>query len=377
MKIALVSQCVSPGLLIFRKDLIQSLVKQGHTVYAFALDYDDVSLKRISALGAIPVKYSLSRAGMNPIKDIKDTFLLYKQFCDLGLDTVLSFFVKPSIYGTIAAFLAGVPKRFAMIEGLGYAHTKDKNGFSFKKRFLQIALGCLYTISLPLTKKVIFLNHDDPRDLAKSSLLSKNKAFILGGIGVDIEYNAASKIRNEDSPVSFLFVGRLLKEKGIFEFLEAARKIKTAIPSSKFTVLGAFDLENPSGIKPEVLNEYIEKGIVSYPGHVSNVLDFVRTSDVFVLPSYREGIPRSTQEAMAMGKPVVTTDVPGCRDTVLDGSNGFIVPAWDVDALAQKMIQFIENPQLISKMGQKSFEFAQANYDVHKVNKKLIQLITD
>ena len=168
----------------------------------------------------------------------------------------------------------------------------------------------------------------------------------------------------------------MLAEKGIYEYLEAAKIVKLKYPKTIFKVIGGLDLENPYGLSQSELDKLIASKLIEYPGYVNNVSEHIADSAVFVLPSYyREGVPRSTQEAMAIGRPVITTDVPGCRDTVIDGVNGFLIPKWDVNALVEKMCFFIENPEQINIMGTESYKIACEKFDVHKVNKKLFEIM--
>lgn len=375
MNISILSQNAFPGILTFRKSLILSLVEAGHKVYAFAVDYTDDTRDQVKELGAIPVNYSLSRAGMNPLKDLSDILRLAGKFKQLDIHLVFSFFVKPSLYATLAARLAGVPYRYAMLEGLGFIHTPTENGFTFKKRCLQWIHGGLATISYAFADKVFFLNPDDPVDLCKTALLNKSKLHVLGPIGVDLDDYPYVPL-DDARPVRFIFIARLLSEKGIFEYLDAARLVKALYPSAEFVALGGLDSENPTGLSQTELDKVVEEGIVHYPGHVDNVNDYIANSSVFVLPSYyREGVPRSTQEAMAIGRAVITTDVPGCRETVEHGVNGFLVPPWDAQALAEKMIYFINNPQEARRMGDESHRIARRQFDVHKINQRLIMLM--
>ena len=175
--------------------------------------------------------------------------------------------------------------------------------------------------------------------------------------------------------MSFIFVARLLREKGIFEYLQAAQIIKEKHPNVIFKVVGDLDTQNPGSIKKEELENYIQREIIIYPGYVNNIKQWITQSSVFVLPSYREGVPRSTQEAMAIGRPVITTDVPGCRETVENGRNGFLIPKWDINALVKAMKYFIENPTEIACMGQESHQIAVQKFDSDKVNKKLFKII--
>ncbi|MGU5682440.1 glycosyltransferase family 4 protein [Aeromonas allosaccharophila] len=375
MNVSLISQNHSPGLLIFRRDFIQYLVNQGHTVYAFALDYSPEAKATVVALGAIPVDYALSKTGVNPIRDLKDTLALAKKLKAVQPDVVFSFFVKPSIYGTLAAKLAGVPRRIAMLEGLGYIHTPNKSGFSLKKRLLQLVHGCLCTIGYAFADKVLFLNPDDPNDLARKSLVYIKKFQVLGPIGLDLEAYPYKPISTYE-PMRFIFIARLLAEKGIFEYLQAARLVKRTYPNAEFIVLGGLDPENPASLSSAQLNEVIKENIIIYPGHVSNVPEWIASSHVFVLPSYREGYPRSTQEAMAIGRAVITTDVPGCRETVIDGVNGFLIPPFDSSRLAEKMLYLIEHPEEIQRMGNESYRIAKQCFDVHGINPILADILT-
>ena len=375
MKIVLITQNASPGLVIFRKDFIEYLVSQGHKIYAYAIDYTPESRSIVEAMGAIPVDYSLSKTGMNPFKDLSDTWLLSRQLKEIKPDTVFSFFVKPSIYGTIASKLAGVPRRIAMLEGLGYIHTPARTGFSFKKRVLQRIHGLLVSVGYAFADKVLFLNPDDPVDLSKKAFLSQSKLQVLGPIGLNLEGYPYRPV-DLNKPIRFIFIARLLAEKGVFEYLDAARLVKKKSPNAEFVVLGGLDPDNPAALSKKQLDEVIEEGIVIYPGHVSNVPEWVVDSHVFVLPSYyREGVPRSTQEAMAIGRAVITNAVPGCRETVVEGVNGFIVAPFDVQVLAEKMLYLIEHPEEIQRMGDESHRMAVEQFDVHKINPVLAKIV--
>lgn len=156
---------------------------------------------------------------------------------------------------------------------------------------------------------------------------------------------------------------------------QSLRKVKNKYPDTKFTILGGLDTQNMGALSKSQLDELIAEGLFEYPGHVSNVKDWIANSSVFVLPSYREGVPRSTQEAMAIGRPVITTDVPGCRETVVDGVNGFVVPCWDAEALAEKMYFFIESPFQINLMGLESMKMAHQKFDAEKVNDRLFEIM--
>lgn len=374
MKIALIGTIAS-SLYGFRADLITALLKQGHTVYAFTSDYTQAELSKIKALGAVPVTYNLNRGGLNPLTDIKATYLLSKKIKAITPDLVFSYFSKPVIFGTLAAKIAKVPRVIGMLEGLGYVFTEQPEGLSNKTKLIKSIQVLLYKIALPQLDKVVFLNPDDPKDLLNEYQIKVKQVEILGGIGLNLKDYSYHSAANTQAPIKFLFIGRMLKEKGIHDFIAAAKVVKQIYPDVQFTVLGAIDSSNPGALQQSELDELISLNIINYPGHVDNVKDWIVDSHVFVLPSYREGVPRSTQEAMAIGRAVITTDVPGCRETVVDGVNGFLVEKWNPQALADKMIYFIEHPEQIAIMGHESYKIAQEKFDADKVNKRLINML--
>ncbi|MGL5679898.1 MAG: glycosyltransferase family 4 protein [Plesiomonas shigelloides] len=372
MRIAIVGT-VASSILVFRRDLISDFVSRGHTVYAFAIDYTPETKLDVSALGAIPVDYSISRGGINPFVDILNTYRLIKLFKLYRPDMVLTYFAKPVIFGTVAAKFAGVKKCIGMLEGLGYTFTNQQHGVTLSSVIIKKIQVFLYKLTLPYLDELIFLNHDDPKDLLVSHKIAVKSYTVLGGIGLDLdEYGFAF---HDTSQISFLFIGRLLAEKGINEFVAAAKIVKKQYPFIEFVVLGSLDENNPGSIAHKDLNLLTQDGIIIYPGQVCDVRDWIKRSSVFVLPSYREGFPRSTQEAMAMGRAVITTDVPGCRESVIDGVNGFIIPAWSSDKLAEKMIYFINNQEKIVEMGVNARTFAETHYDVKKANQRIFSIL--
>ena len=366
---------VASSFLIFRANLIQVLLKQQHVVYAFISEYKEEELSKIEALGAIPITYELNRGGINPLADAKATYGLTKKIKEIAPDLVFSYFSKPVIFGTLAARLAKVPRVIGMLEGLGYAFTEQPEGLTKKAQLIKRIQVFLYKIALPQLDNIIFLNPDDPKDLLEAYHIKVKKLDVLGGIGLDLVKYSHQPIENIDSSINFLFIGRMLKEKGIHDFISAAKIVKQIYPEIQFTVLGAIDSSNPGALQQSELDRLVSLNIINYPGQVDDVQKWIADSHVFVLPSYREGVPRSTQEAMAIGRAVITTDVPGCRETVVDGINGFLVEKWNPQALAEKMIYFIEHPEEIAIMGYESYKIAQDKFDAHKVNKRLIDML--
>lgn len=359
----------------FRAELIRALREKQYTVYAFTSEYTDSDLKKIESLGAIPITYDLNRGGLNPLLDIVATYKLSKKIREIQPDLVFSYFSKPVIFGTIAAKLAKVPKIIGMLEGLGYTFTQQPEGLSQKTELIKKIQVLLYKFALPQLDKLIFLNPDDPLDLLGQHAIKVKNIEVLGGIGLNLKDYPFQPTPSIQQPINFLFIGRLLKEKGIHDFLNASKIVKEKYPKTQLTVLGAIDPHNLGALTQSELDELIASNIILYPGHVNNVKDWIAKSHVFVLPSYREGVPRSTQEAMAIGRAVITTDVPGCRETVVNGVNGFLVPKWNSEALAEKMIYFIGHPEQIQKMGYESYKIAQDKFDAKKVNQRLMNIL--
>ena len=366
---------VASSFLSFRAHLIQALLAKSYTIYAFTSEYSQDELNDIAALGAIPITYELNRGGLNPLADAKGTYALYKKIKAINPDLVFSYFSKPVIFGTLAAKIAKVPRVIGMLEGLGYAFTEQPEGLSKKAQLIKRIQVFLYKIALPQLDNIIFLNPDDPKDLLEAYHIKVKQVDILGGIGLDLDEYNYQPIETTDLPINFLFIGRMLKEKGIHDFIAAAKMVKQIYSEVQFTVLGAIDSSNPGALQQSELDRLVSLNIINYPGQVDNVQKWIGDSHVFILPSYREGVPRSTQEAMAIGRAVITTDVPGCRETVIDGVNGFLVEKWNSQALGEKMIYFIEHPEEIEKMGHESYKMAQEKFDANEVNERLLNIL--
>ena len=349
----------------FRGPLIRDFVSQGIVVHALAPDHNDETRAAMIALGAVPVDVSLDRTGMRPMRDLTDMVRLARTFRQLGPDAVFGYFVKPVTFGMIAATLAGVRHRFAMVEGLGYIFTPGSERDTFKRRMLRAVASMLYWSAFKLCHVAFVLNEDDRRFFIESGIAPPGRIELLAGAGVD--FDRLFPAPAVTAPVSFLLMARLLREKGIGEFVEAARRLRGAYPNARFILLGGWD-KNPGGFTLEEVRAWTDEGLVEWLGHQSDVRPVIAQSSVFVLPSYREGKPRSTQEAMAMARPVITTDAPGCRDTVVEGVNGFMVAPRDAVALADAMKRFLDQPSLIAPMGAASRILAEERFDVRRIN---------
>lgn len=371
MKILLIGNQAST-IILFRKKLIEQLVSKDISVHILTMDNDREKFLQISQLGATPEQYIFSRSGMNPLSDMVNTVSLSKKIKEINPDVVFCFFPKPVIFGTLAAKLAGVKYVYNLLEGLGFCYTAHKKKDSFKKRILKHIQTFLYKLTLPRSKKVLFLNPDDYRDLIIHNKIAISDFEIIGGIGVNL--NEYSYSLPDKTSLHFGMVSRLLVEKGVREFVEAAKIVKEKYPEVKFSIAGAID-DNPGGITREQLNVWKKEGHVDFLGQITDVKGYLTELSVFVLPSYREGIPRSTQEAMSIGRPVITTDVPGCRETINHGLNGFMIPPWNVELLAEAMINFIVNPQQVISMGKESRRMAEEKFDENVATDKLISIL--
>lgn len=366
MKIAVISNQAG-SMLNFRGPLLAELGRQGHEVLAFAPDFDKETRSALAALGAQPVDFSMSRSGMNPLREMAVIFELRSLLRRHRPDICFTFFLKPVIYGTIAAWSTGVKRRFGLIEGLGFAFTAAPE-IDIRRWIVQRFLTLMARLAMARLNRVIFLNSDDRQEFIDRKLVIPEQTALLGAIGLDLEEWSVEPLSEE--PVTFILVARLLRDKGIREYVEAARMLRAGHPEARFLLVGGLD-ENPAAIARAEVDAWVAEGLIEWPGHVP-VRRWLAQASVFVLPSYREGVPRSTQEAMALGRPVITTDVPGCRETVIEGRNGLLVPPRDHVALARAMRHFIEHPQDIARMGAESRKFAEQRFDVYVQNRKLL-----
>ena len=359
----------------FKGRLIQLLSSSGHSIYVFCLDFSDADKQEILRLGGFPMDYKAGRASLNPFLNVCSFFFLWRSIARLKPDVIFAFFAKPIIFGALIGKLLGVQRIVVMIEGLGYAFTAGPSKLLDIKKFtIRTILALSYRLVFRFSNQLVFLNHDDPTDLKKYFSIPQDKILVLGPIGVDLsQYQFSPPSLSAD--VAFIFVGRLLIDKGIREFFEAATIVRKCSPQVKFYLVGGVDLENPNGISMAEVDSYVESGVVEYVGYTKDVAEWIARSHVFVLPSYREGFPRSTQEAMAIGRPVITSNVPGCRDSVVDGHDGFVVNPWNPHELAEKMYYFIDNKEEIERMGFNAHVKARNLFDDVPINKKLSTII--
>lgn len=354
-----------PSLINFRGDLIKSIINNGHEVIACAPDDNGDIKKKIEDLGAKFEPIKMNRTGMNPIKDlilIRDILRILKRNKP---DVFLSYTIKPNIYGSIAARYAGIKKIYAMMTGAGSVI----RGYSLKFIVLQKVLLPLYRLAFNYCEKIFFLNEDDLNLFKQKKIIVNNEVVLIGSSGINLEKFERKSFKNFNT---YLFIGRLIRDKGIYEFLEAAKIAKKNRPNMKFQVLGPFD-SNPTAITPKELMKYTKSNTVEYLGETNDVRPFIENCYVVVLPSYHEGQGRVLLEAMAIGRAVITTDTSGCRQTIDYGNAGFIVPVKDIKALAKKMIETYDQVELTKKMAEKGYKRVVEFYDVNKINKNLLE----
>ena len=306
----------------------------------------------------------LARTGTNPFGDLYSLYRLWLLMRRVRPSHVMSYTIKPIVYGSLAAWLAGVPKRFALVTGRGYAFEGDKK----KLHVGNIALW-MYKVSLRHVELVMFQNRDDEKLFKDRGLVMPDgRTAVLNGSGVNLDDFPVAPLPKQ---ISFLIIARLLGAKGIREYVAAAGMLRDRGCDAEFRVVGWID-DNPDAISQKELDDWKADGIVEFLGRQNDVRPALSATTVYVLPSYREGTPRTVLEAMSMGRPVITTDAPGCREPVENDKNGFLVPVGSVEELANAMVRFVDNPELVESMGRRSREIAEERYDVHKVNAAML-----
>ena len=328
----------------FRLNIIRKLISEGHEVIVMApVDKFIFYTENIKEVTHVPIHH-LYRDSVNPFQDLRLLFELIKLYRRYKPDLVLHYTVKPNIFGGMAAKFLGIPS-IAVVTGLGYSLIHEG--------IINFITRILYKISLPYHRKVIFENIDDKLLFEKEHLVSAHKTMSIKGCGVDtVAFTPNGDGRSADV-LTFTFIGRLLYDKGVREFIEAAQTVRKQNDHVQFWLVGDIDKENPSSIRNEDLMKWIRDPNIHYHGSTENIRKYIERSDCIVLPSYREGMPRVIMEAMAMERAVITTDTAGCRETVDEKVNGYLVPVRDASALAKAMTEFIHlDKQTQVRMGE-------------------------
>lgn len=361
---------------------MRAMVAKGHEVMACS---GEPLSEVVETLHGWDVRYEpihLSRTGMRPWQDLRTCWELYRLMRRFQPDVVLAYTIKPVIWGGFAAWLAGVPGVYSLITGLGYAFVPGKR---LRGMAMGLVMPLLYRLNLKISRKVFFQNPDDMHEFLVRRLVKAEQCRLVNGSGVDLVHYGLADL---PSAPRFLMLCRLLGDKGVREYVEAARSIRKRCANAIFRLAGAPD-SNPSSVSQAELEQWKTEDVIDYLGELSDVRPAYVDCSILVLPSYyREGIPRAVLEAMSMGRPIITTNAAGCRETIklpqgqildkasqdiVQGENGFLVPVKSVDKLVHAMERFLDDPALIEKMGRRSREFAVEKYDVHKVNAVMLE----
>jgi glycosyltransferase involved in cell wall biosynthesis len=357
------------SLINFRKNLLVDLVAAGYEVLALAPGSDHKTETELNKIGVRFQSISLARTGFNPLDDVRTIREFNALIKSFQPDLLITYTIKPVIYGNLVASYYQNVKTLALITGLGYLDTGVRN---IKKRMVQSMIHRLYQFALRKIHYVAFQNPDDQQYFKDHNLLrGRTDTTVTAGSGVDLSHYP--KVQPVMEPVTFLLIARLIRAKGIIQYMEAATQLKKQYREKvSFQLIGLIDENNPDSITESQLDDMVQGGIIDYLGFQADVRPHLAKCSVFVLPSYyREGTPRTILEALAMGKAIITTDNPGCRETVVAGSNGYLIAVKDTGALMRAMEQFIDTPERIATMGEASFAMATNKYDVRLVNKHL------
>lgn len=357
------------SLLNFRGELIKSWIKKGNEVLCISIESPEEISKIIDQIGAKYYQVAGDRtsigilSGLKMIKEYKKIFKKYKP------DICYLYMSKPVAFGGIAAIQTKVPHINVLVNGLENAYYRR----GLKDFIVRCVMSCLYFNVARKADNVFFQNTDDMMYFKKHHLLSKENANIINGSGVDMQYFYKAKL--PEKPAA-LMVARLLWSKGIREYLQAIKIVKEKYPEFRFILIGGLD-KNDEALTKEELEDVIKETNLEYYGYAEDVRPYIEEASIFVLPSYHEGLSRSILEAMAMGRVVITTDAPGCKDTILDKENGFIVPVKNSKLIAEKIIYLIENPKEIERMSENSYSICLEKFEVNKVNNEIIKYMEE
>ncbi|WP_100644225.1 glycosyltransferase family 4 protein [Alteromonas facilis] len=367
-KTLLVVSSFAESLVNFRLALMQDAIKDGYIVHACAPDFDPLIEAELQKHGIIPHSIRLSRNGLNPFGDIATLLDIRRLIKQVRPTHTLAYTIKPVIYGCLAARLCKVKHIGALITGLGYAFMQSN---TLRQRLVSSIALVLYRAALSGAHRVFFQNPDDRALFLAHKLVKQDKTQVVNGSGIDVQAFSQHPLPDK-TVLRFLMIGRLLKDKGIREFAAAAKVIKQRFPQVEFHLVGWLD-SNPTSISQRKLDQWIAEQRIIFHGKLADVRPVIKASHVYVLPSYREGTPRTVLEAMAIGRAIITTDAPGCRETIIDGESGFLTKVADVDDLVRAIEHYIEHPELIEAHSNAARKRAETIYDVHKVNQSMLQ----
>jgi glycosyltransferase involved in cell wall biosynthesis len=344
-------------------DMMKSFIKCGCEVYAVGNEEESKWKEKFSEQGIVYKQIFVHRNGVNPFADLKTLSSIKSVLKEIKPDKIFTYQAKTVIYGGMAANQLGIKDVYPLIAGMGSVFIKN----DLKNKVIRKVMTLEYRMGMRKSPVVFFQNHDDEQIFRVNKIIKKQKVVMIPGSGVNVK-------RFDVQPLpeyfAFLCISRLIRDKGVYEYLEASRIVKREHPEVKFLLVGPYD-SNPSAIKPEELQPFINDGTIEYFGEQEDVKPYLAQCNVFVLPSYREGTPKTNLEAMACGRAIITTDAPGCKETVIDGENGYLVPVEDVNTLCEKMKHFIDNPNLVSAMGANGRKKAETIFNVEIVNGRI------
>lgn len=366
MKILVLSSH-TPSLFWFRMDMMKNFLELGHSVIAAAQESEQTWGDRFLEHGIEYRQVFVKRNGINPFSDLRTLKELKRLMKELNPDKVFVYQAKTIVYGALAASHNKINEVYPLVAGLGSVF----RGEGLKNKILVKILEFQYRMAFKRSKKVIFQNEDDLTLFLNRKLLKQNQAEKINGSGVNLEKFKLLPLPKEPA---FLYIGRLIRDKGVMEYLEACRILRSKYKSVRCMLVGPFDT-NHSALQPEDLDYFIKNGIVEYFGEIEDVRPYIEQCTTYVLPSYHEGTPKTVLEAMAMGRAVITTDAPGCRETVVEGVNGFLVEVKNVTQLAEKMELLMHNPQLNERMGNEGLKMVRDKFDVRMVNAEISKIM--
>lgn len=360
----------APSLVGFRGPLIREIVARSHTMLCAAPDFDEKTRSQLTAWGVETRDIPLARTGLNPLNDLATLRALAKLFDAWRPDIVMGYTPKPAIYASLAAKRASVPRIVPMVTGLGYAFL---DGGGIKRWIVHRVMTALYARAFAASHGVIFHNGDDAAIFERLGIVPKDLPVdIVRGSGVDLTHFPSLPLPTLTNGVTFLMIARLVRYKGVEEYCRAARILASQGHKARWLLVGPAET-GPAGFPVSELRKC--QNVITYLGPRDDIRPHLREAHVYVLPSYGEGMPRTVLEALASGRPVITTETRGCRETVDEEVNGFLVPIRDSVALAAAMKNFLVEPDLIQTMAARSRERAEAEFDVVRVNAGMLKAL--
>ena len=352
----------SQNIYTFRLPLIKKFQQEGYEVSTITFDNEyEETLKN----EGIKLYYTNDKnRSLNPLKILSLKKRYYKIIKEVQPDIVFTFQLKPNSFGVPAAKKAGVQNVYAMVEGAGDAFINK----GLKWKLIKFVVKFLYKRAFKKAKKVFFLNNDDKTEFENLKLVKSEQSVIVHGIGVDLEKFGFKKVNTKSN--KFIMIARMLKTKGVFEYCKCAELVKKSHPEAEFMYLGG-----EGSVKLADIQQYIDNGAINYLGTTKDVRPYIEESLMLMLPSYREGIPMTIMEAESMGRGIIASNRIGCKDTVKDGFNGYLTEQQDVETMAKRCIEVLENKNLAVEFGKNARKFAEEHFDQKLINKQIFEII--